>query len=147
MFIGTHAKLAPDRPAVIDSATGETMTYRELDERSNRFAHYLAALGVKRGDTVALFMENSMRFLEIVWATRRSGIYLTAVNRYLTAEEAAYIINDSDSVVVVTSRARAAVASALTGSLPGCRRFLMTEDVIEGWESYEDAVASRHTIG
>ena len=142
MFIGTHAKLAPDRPAVIDSATGETMTYRELDERSNRFAHYLAALGVKRGDTVALFMENSMRFLEIVWATRRSGIYLTAVNRYLTAEEAAYIINDSDSVVVVTSRARAAVASALTGSLPGCRRFLMTEDVIEGWESYEDAVAS-----
>ena len=141
MFIGTHAAEAPDRPAVIDSATGAVLTYRELDERSNRLASYLAAQGVRRGDCVALFMENTMRFWEIVWATRRSGLYLTAVNRYLTADEAAYIMNDCDAAVVVTSVARADVAAALPGRLPGCRRFLMTDGVIDGWESYEQAVA------
>lgn len=77
-YIGTHARIAPDRPAVIDSASGAVLTYRELDERSNRFAQYLAATGVKRGDCVALFMENNMRFIEIVRTTRRSGLYLTA---------------------------------------------------------------------
>ena len=141
MFIGIHAQIAPSRPAVINSATGETMTYRDLDERSNQFAQYLAANGVKRGDTVALFMENNMRFMEIVWATRRSGLYLTAVNRYLMADEAAYIINDSDAVVVVASKARGEVASALTQRLPNCRRLLMTDGTIEGWSSYENAVA------
>ena len=80
MFIGTHAAEAPDRPAVIDSVTGGILTYRELDERSNRFANHLAAQGVRRGDCVALFMENTMRFWEIVWATRRSGLYLTGRN-------------------------------------------------------------------
>ena len=141
MFIGTHAARTPDRPAVIDSATGAVITYRELDERSNRFARYLAAQGLKRGDCVALFMENNPRFWEIVWATRRSGLYLTAVNRYLTVDEAAYIMNDCAASVAVTSRARADVAAALPDHLPSCRRFLMTDGVIDGWDSYEQAVA------
>ncbi|WP_428483263.1 acyl-CoA synthetase [Rhodopila sp.] len=141
MFIGTHAAQAPNRPAVIDSATGEMMTYRELDERSNSFAQYLAAFGVRRGDTVALFMENNMRFMEVVWATRRSGLYLTAVNRYLTADEAAYIINDSDAVVVVASKARQDIAVTLPPRLPRCRGFLMTDGTIDGWLSYEDTIA------
>ena len=141
MSIGRHARLAPERPAVIDSGTGAILTYRQLDERSARFARYLAANGVRRGDTIALFMENNMRFMEIVWATRRSGLYVTAINRYLNAEETSYIVNDSDSVVLVASHARADVAEALRDRAPRCRRFLMTGGTIPGWESYEDAVA------
>jgi long-chain acyl-CoA synthetase len=141
MSIGAYAKTAPDRPAVIDSASGAILTYRDLDERSARFAQYLAANGVKRGDTVALFMENNMRFMEIVWGTRRCGVYITAINRFLNAEEAAYIVNDSDAVVLVASKARADVAAALTDQVPMCRRLLMTDGLIDGWASYEDAVA------
>ena len=141
MSIGTHARIAPDRAAVIDTESGAVLTYRELDERSARFAAYLAANGVKRGDTVALFMENNMRFMEIVWATRRSGLYITAINRYLTADEAAYIVSDSDAVVLVASKARHEVAAALTGLVPGVRRLLMTDGTIDGWSSYEDAIA------
>ena len=141
MSIGMHALNAPNRAAVIDSVSGETMTYRELDARSNQLAHYLAANGVQRGDTVALFMENNMRFMEVVWAARRSGLYITTVNRYLTADEAAYIIDDSDAVVLVTSNARQAVAAALLGRLPNCRRLLMTDGTIDGWAAYETEVA------
>jgi long-chain acyl-CoA synthetase len=139
--IGTHASNAPDRPAMIDSLTGMVLTYCELNERSARFARYLTAIGVKRGDTVALFMENNSRFMEIVWATRRLGLYITAINRYLTVDEAAYIVNDSDAVVLVTSKARADVAAGLTGRVPMCRRWLMVDGVVDGWASYENEVA------
>ena len=142
MSIGFYAKMAPDRAAIVDSASGERLSYRQLDERSAQFARYLVANGVKRGDTVALFMENNLRFMEIVWATRRSGLYITAINRYLTAEEAAYIINDSDAVVLVTSKARGDVAAALVDKVAHCRRRLMTDGIIDGWESYEDAIAA-----
>jgi long-chain acyl-CoA synthetase len=139
--IGTHASNAPDRPAMIDSLTGMVLTYCELNERSARFARYLTAIGVKRGDTVALFMENNSRFMEIVWATRRLGLYIAAINRYLTVDEAAYIVNDSDAVVLVTSKARADVAAGLTGRVPMCRRWLMVDGVVDGWASYENEVA------
>nr|WP_294543195.1 acyl-CoA synthetase [uncultured Rhodopila sp.] len=141
MSIGTHAVRAPGRAAVIDSGSGEIVTYRQLDERSNRLAQYLHAAGLRRGDTVALFMENTPRFLEVVWAARRSGLYLTAVNRYLTAEEAAYIIDDCDAKVLISSSARADVAVALPGRLPRCREFLIIGGGVDGWTSYEDAVA------
>ena len=79
--------------------------------------------------------------MEVVWAARRSGLYLTPINRYLTADEAAHIINDSDAVMLVTSKAQEAVASALVGRLPNCRGLLMTDGTIDGWTAYEAAVA------
>jgi long-chain acyl-CoA synthetase len=141
MSIGTHARAAPDRPAMINSATGDVLTYRELDERSARFANYLGNTGVKRGDTVALFMENNPKFMEIVWATRRMGLYIAAINRFLNADEASYIINDCDAVVLVSSAALAEVADALTDRIPQCRTRLMVDGIIDGWTAYESEVA------
>ncbi|MGA9866598.1 MAG: acyl-CoA synthetase [Acetobacteraceae bacterium] len=142
MYIGDHARERPNHPAVVDAATGETLTYRELDDRSNRLAQLLHAEGLRRGDTVALFMENNIRFLEVAWAALRSGLYLTAVNRYLTADEAAYIINDCDARVLVSSAAKAETAAELPSRLRTCRRFLMTDGAIPGWEPYENAIAT-----
>src|SRR5690242_307227 len=127
MFIADHARARPDHPALIDTATGAALSYRDLDERSSRFAQFLFARGLRRGDAFALFMENNPRFLEIVWAGRRSGLYVTAINRYLTPEEAAYIVNDSDSQLLVTSLVRSDVASQLPGLAPDCRDWLMTD--------------------
>jgi fatty-acyl-CoA synthase len=142
MYIGTFARTVPHRPALIVSDTGEVLTYQELDDRSNRLARYLQAQGVQRGQTVALFMENNPRFMEVVWAARRSGLYLTAVNRYLTLDEAAYIIDDSDACILIASHARADVAAGLPARAPRCRGFLMTDGTLPGWSSYEEAVAS-----
>jgi fatty-acyl-CoA synthase len=142
MYIGTQAEKAPDRPALIVGDSGEILSYRELDDRSNRLARLLQAHGLRRGDTVALFMENNPRFMEVVWAARRSGLYLTAVNRYLTADEAAYIIADSDATVLIASYAMAQVAADLPARLPRCRAFLMTDGTIPGWSAYESAVSA-----
>ncbi len=67
-------------------ATGEAVTYRELEARSNRLAHLLRNRGLKRLDHYAIFMENNSRYLEACGAGERSGLYYTCVNSYLTAK-------------------------------------------------------------
>ena len=76
-------------------ATGEAVTYRELEARSNRLAHLFRKLGLKRLDHYAIFMENNSRYLEACGAGERSGLYYTCVNSYLTPGELAYIVNNS----------------------------------------------------
>src|SRR5437763_1047180 len=96
------ARRAPDRPAVV-MTDGPTMTFRELDERSNQLAQLFRARGIEQGDTIAVFLENNIRFLEVTWAAQRSGLYYTAVNSHLTAEEAAYIVGDCGAKLLVSS--------------------------------------------
>ena len=141
MYIADHALARPGHPALIDGSAGEVLTYRELDERSNRLANLLCAHGLRRGDHIALFLENNMRFMEVCWAALRSGLYYTTINRYLTAEEAAYIVNDCGAQALVTSLARGDVAAALPPLIPNCRLRLMVDGEVEGWASYEAAVA------
>ena len=94
MHPGIHAKSNPDRAAYIMAATGKVVTYRELDEESNRAANLFRSLGLRPGDNIALFAENNVRYHQILWAAQRSGLYYTAISAHLTAAEVAYIVND-----------------------------------------------------
>ena len=141
MYPGHWADLTPEKPAVVHSATGETQTYRQLNERSNQLAHLMFDSGLSRGDHICIFMQNDIRFFEVVWAALRSGIYLTTVNRYLTTEEAGYIIDNSESQVVVTSDYLKDIARDLRSHAPNVKRWLMMGDPIDGFEDYEDAMS------
>jgi long-chain acyl-CoA synthetase len=110
MYTGKHAQLRPLQPAFIMAATGESVTYRELEARSNRLAHLFRKRGLKRLDHYAIFMENNTRYLEACGAGERSGLYFTCVNSYLTAGELAYILTNSRSRILITSKAKLDVA-------------------------------------
>src|SRR3977135_1537301 len=110
MYTGKHAHLRPLQPAFIMAGSGETVTYAELDARSNRLAHLLRNLGLKRLEHYAIFMEKNRRSLERRGPGDRSGLYYTCVNSYLTASELAYIVNNSCSRVLITSLAKLDVA-------------------------------------
>ncbi len=131
------------------AGSGDTLTYRELDERSNRLAHVFRSLGLERGDHIALFMENQIRYMEVVWAAFRSGLYLTAINSYLTAPEVAYIVDDCDAKLVVTSAAKADVATEIDPEdAPSVDTWLMTDGARAGRvgvASYEQAIADQPT--
>jgi len=142
MYPGSYAQTAPDRPAVVVGSSGEVVSYRELDERSTRVAHALAEMGLRRGDVVALLMENSARYLEIAWAVRRSGLYLTVLNHHLTAAELAYIVNDCGARVLVAGAAVAETAVGLDGArAPALEHRLASGGEIPGFASFEDLVA------
>jgi len=110
MYTGKHAYLRPLQPAFIMAGSGEAVTYRELEMRENRLAHLFRKLGLKRLDHYAIFMENNSRYLEACGAGERSGLYYTCVNSYLTPVELAYIVNNSQSRVLITSVAKLDVA-------------------------------------
>lgn len=123
MYPDIYAARQPDKPAIIMAGTGETVTYRELTDRSRRLAQLFYDVGLRPGDHVAVFMENNPRYFDVVWGTYRAGLYCTSINRYLQADEAAYIINDSETQVVIASAAMGEVASQLPELTPNCKVF------------------------
>jgi long-chain acyl-CoA synthetase len=132
MYPGIHAKEAPSHPAFVMASTGETVSYGELDQRSNRLAHLLRANGLKRLDHYAIFMENNNRYLECCAAGHRSGLFYTCVNSFLTADELAYILNNSESKVLITSRAKRDVALAALKQCPNVSLCLVVDGGVDG---------------
>ncbi|WP_068078432.1 acyl-CoA synthetase [Novosphingobium lentum] len=104
-----HAETRPDRAAVIMAGSGRVVTYRELDEASNRFAHLLRARGLQIGDTVAFCLENEAEFFALCWGAQRAGLVYVAISCRLTAPEIAYIAGDSGAGLLVGSAALATV--------------------------------------
>ena len=142
MYLADHARLTPDKPAMISARTGEAVTFAQLDERSIRLARFLKGRGIERRGHIAILMENNLAFMDPVWAAFRSGLYVTAVNRYLPPDEVAYIVNDCGASAIITSFEKRETAAALAALMPNCPIRLMVDGVIDGWESYEAALAS-----
>ncbi|MEV8022841.1 AMP-binding protein [Streptomyces sp. NPDC086554] len=103
----------PARPAVVTADGTRTLTYGQLEERSLRLADHLRAAGLRRGDHFALLCDNDPRALEAYWAALRSGLYLTAVNHHLTADEAAYIVRDCGAKALIVSGSLAELGASV----------------------------------
>lgn len=146
MYPGVHANNTPDKPALIMGGSGEVVTYRELDERSNQLARLWRDHGLRPGDHVAIFSENHPRYLEVMWAALRSGLYITTINSYLSAEEVAYILNDSGTLSLVTTAAKADVAAMALGDASKVTLPLLVDaDDDTRFEPYVDAISTMPT--
>ena len=143
MYPGLHAANAPDRVAFVMAGSGTTVTYAELDRRSNRLAHFLRAEGLGRLAHWSIFMENNDQFIECCAAGTRAGHYFTCVNSYLKADELAYILNNSESQILVTSASRLPVAREALAQAPGIRRVLVVDGPGDGDRilNFEEALA------
>ena len=146
MYPGHWAKLQPDHAAVIDVSSDEVLTYQQLDEQSNQLAQLLYDRGLRKGDHLSIFMDNHLAYFVVSWAALRSGLYLTTVNRYLTGEEAAYIVDNSESQVVIAAANLAEVSKVLPQLTPNCHSYLAVGGEIDGFESYEEAIANQSTL-
>ena len=104
---------------------GETVTYGELDARSNQGAHLFRSLGIEKGDSIALFMDNTPRYYEVLWAAQRSGLRFTAISSKLTAGEVEYIVGDCEAKALVCSKGVADVALQVAPLIPGVTLFMI----------------------
>ena len=142
MYPGAHAASRPDHPAIIMAGSGEQISYRELDEEANRLSHVFRDLGLQPGDHIAFCMENHPRFLAVCWGAHYAGLIYTAMSSRLTTEEMAYIIDNCGAKVFITSPYKADQAAALLDQMPDVELRLMVERTIDGYDSYEAAVAA-----
>ena len=136
-----HAQKNPDKPAYIMAGSGETVTYRQLDDQSNRIAQLFRSLGLKPGDHIALFLENHPRYFEICWGAQRSGLIYTALSSRLTPAEVDYIVTDCGARLFITSKHLADKATAPAAGMTGVANRYMIDGVAPGYESWEAAVA------
>ncbi len=132
MYPGKHAVTRAGVPALIMAQTGEAVTFAELEARSNRLAHLLRARGLRRLDHYSIFMENNARYIECCSAGTRSGLYYTCVNSFLTPDELAYILSNSESKVLITSQARRDVAAAALRNCPKIELCLIADGPGDG---------------
>ncbi|MFV2174548.1 AMP-binding protein [Actinomadura sp. LOL_016] len=138
MHLGQIAAQSPDKPAVIMAGSGRTVTYRELNEESNRLAQLLRAEGLRPGDHIAFMLENHPLYLAIAWAAQRSGLYYTAVSSRLGPDEVAYIVGNCEAKVFVGDASIPAVAQ----NPPDVPLRLLLGGTAPGYESYEERVAA-----
>lgn len=139
MHPSVHAQTQPDKPAFIMAGSGEAVTYRQLNERSNQGAQLFRKLGLKVGDGIAIFMENNVHYLPLCWAAQRSGLYFTCISSRLTAGEIEYIVKDCNAKIFITTKSMGDVAAELGHGLVGVKK-LMFGGTLAGYDDAEDAL-------
>ena len=131
-----HAQARPDHPAIVMAASGDTVSYGQMDAYANRFARLLRARGLQRGDRFGMLMENNADYLQLVWGSQRSGPMMVPISTRLTAPEIAYILKDSGASLLVTSTAYTAIVEKLRELLPDCSFLIL------GGEGDEDLASA-----
>lgn len=125
---------APERAALV--FYGREVSYRELRDATDRLAHALAALGVRKGDRVALYLVNSPQFIVAYFAILKCGATVTPISPMYTSHEVRYQLEDSGARVIVcqdvlhdkVARCGAALDAVIVTNvgeyLPALKRFL-----------------------
>ena len=135
----------PDREALVGS--GQRYTYRELRIEVRRIARGLVALGVKRGDKVAILMGNQPEWIIADLAVCLLGCVMVAVNTWATPRELEYVLHHSDAKFLITSGcylkydylAMLATMAPRAERLPLLREVILVSDAVEpGCRPYRD---------
>jgi acyl-CoA synthetase (AMP-forming)/AMP-acid ligase II len=142
MYPGITAAETPDKLAYRMAESGVGVTYRELDERSNRAAQLFRSLGLKRGDHIAICMENHEQFFAVCWGAQRAGLYYTTISSRLTAPEVEYIVDDCGAQVLIVSRGRYEMAAVLQGACPKLVGRFGVDGAAPGVDSWDEACAA-----
>jgi long-chain acyl-CoA synthetase len=140
MTLAVWADLKPDAVFIHDPS-GRTRTFGEVNANSNRLVRRLRQAGLKPGDALALICSNRAEFVEVLGATKRSGLRITPVNWHLTAEEIAYIVQDCEAKAVI-AEARVAAAGPAVAQCPGVKVKLAVGGAIDGFEDYDAALSA-----
>lgn len=123
-----------DKPFVL--LENETLTYREIHERSCRVAVNLAKRGVGPGDKIVLLMSNCLEFLYAFLGAGRIGAVAVPVNPTLKPDEIAYIAADSDADTIITIPEFAPLLPQLHALAPHIKRVFVLREPVEGAEPF-----------
>jgi long-chain acyl-CoA synthetase len=140
--IARHAHETPQRPALVMGASGETVTFQQLNRRSRRLARYLSAHGIARGDHIAVMMENNADFFTACWAAQRLGLIYTPINWHLTGGEAAYIVENCGAKALIMSDKTRHVVTAMAGNLDSIIVALTTGQPFGEFKNLNQAIDS-----
>lgn len=137
MHPSLYAQTTPDKAALIMAKTGQIISYKQLDDASNRAANLFRSEGIQIGDKIAIMLENEAQYFEILWGAQRSGLYYSCISTKLTAADLEYIIRDSGAKLLVISHSLGKLADELAEILSNTKLFMIggTHPKYQSWES------------
>ncbi len=140
-FSGT----TPDKIAFQMLGSGETVSFRQLEERSNQAARLFRSCGAKTGDHIVILMENNRQFLEVCFGADRSGLYYTAINTHLLAHEVEYIARDCEAKIFITSPNFSKLIAQVKDRLD-IQHWFMTDIAADGFRNWDDVTAAQPAL-
>ncbi|WP_433164127.1 AMP-binding protein [Kribbella sp. CA-247076] len=129
-----------DRPALVDGVTGQELSYAQLDGMSRRVAAGFAELGIRHGDTIALYSPNTILYPVVFYGATRAGATVTTVNALYTADELHKQLVDSKAKLLVTISLFLPAATAAIEGTDVTEIFVC--DSAEGYRTVMELVAS-----
>jgi len=144
-----HAESRPDAVAVVVDGSGgamaSTTTFGELDRLVNRFAHGLAERGARPGERLVWCGPNSLEVLATVHAARKLGLVAVPLSYRFTADEMAYVIDNSEATTVVVDAEQAGAVASVRDRTPAVRDVVVhgRGTVPEGCTPWEELLAGR----
>ena len=112
---------------------GLRLTYREFNERCNRFSDALLKIGVKKGERVAYLSFNCHRLLEAYFAVPQTEAILLPLNIRLSAEELAYVLNDATPRLLFFDPEFISLVECLRPNLKSIEKFIALRDQKPSW--------------
>ena len=98
-FLENSASRVPDKIALV--CDGRRLSYRELDDMANRLAHALRDMGVRRGDRVGVFLNNSVEAVVSIFAALKAGGVFVPLNHTAKRDQLQFILNHCHATVLI----------------------------------------------
>ena len=133
------AILFPNNTATVFE--GARLNYRQLNERVNRLANGLLALGIDKGDRLTILAENTHKYLEVYFAASKIGISVTPLNFRLSDQELVHIVNDSESTCFFVADGYEDRARTIQDSAPSIKYCITMDNPVDGCQAYEELLA------
>ncbi|MFP3907649.1 MAG: AMP-binding protein [Acidimicrobiales bacterium] len=137
----TAAEERPDEVAMVDEFNRRTCA--EVNERTNRLVHAVRDAGMKVGDVAGVLTNNRIEFFEITGALSHTGVTFVPINWHFTADEVAYILDDSGATALFADDENADLAVEAAGRVPAVTtKVVFGGPAPEGFADYEDMLAA-----
>ena len=139
--VATHARLTPHKIGVRDSRSA--LTFAEWNQRATQLANGLLALGLKKGDRVALLAYNRVEWMEIYAGLARAGLVAVPLNFRLMTAEIDYILDHSGAVAMIVQDELTERVEPLREKLklPSKVFIALGDHACAGWTPYEQLLA------
>jgi acyl-CoA synthetase (AMP-forming)/AMP-acid ligase II len=116
-LLNARARLTPEKVALVSAESGERVTYRQLDERSEAAAEWLHASGLESGDRYGILALNCFEFIYLFLAARKSGLIAVPLSTRATPHEIEAIVRDCGMSALFYGKEFAAIAANCEGAL------------------------------
>jgi acyl-CoA synthetase (AMP-forming)/AMP-acid ligase II len=135
-----NARKYPQTVALCDA--GRRFTYPEVNQRVNRLANRLMEMGLKKGDKLAVLMENSIEIIEFYLATAKTGIVIVPVNFRLVGREVAYIVDNADAKAMAVHHEFTPCVDTIKDQLKQipAENYIVVDQSRDGYREYESLI-------